>query len=312
MKQEPADNPLRRRLLRAALAAPLAPSLALLPGCATGRSEAEREMLALAAAMAVRPVVLLGEVHDNVEQHRLRALALQHLLAGGARPAIAFEQFDREQQPLIDRLRTESARQGMPAGVQARQIAAMAGRSGWNWPLYEPYLALAIEHQLPIIAANLSRADAMKIGRASGFDALFDAVTIERFGLDRLPDDYLAAHRQAVDDGHCKLMRAELLPALARAQIARDVVLLQSIRPAMTDGVVLLTGNGHVRKDIGLPFLMSADERKRTQAIGLLERDEDGSAPPARWRERFDAVFVTSRQSRPDPCEGLRKRSERP
>jgi hypothetical protein len=57
----------------------------------------------LAQVMARRPVVLLGEVHDNAAQHATRAAALRRLLAGGARPAIAFEQFDRERQADIDR-----------------------------------------------------------------------------------------------------------------------------------------------------------------------------------------------------------------
>lgn len=61
----------------------------------------------LAEVIARRPIVLLGEVHDNVAQHAARAATLQRLLAKGAGPAIAFEQFDRERQADLDRARDE-------------------------------------------------------------------------------------------------------------------------------------------------------------------------------------------------------------
>src|SRR4051812_8882893 len=65
---------------------------------------------ALAQAMRDRSVVLLGEVHDNAAQHALRVAALRQLLVTGARPAIVFEQLDREHQSDIDRARRERPR----------------------------------------------------------------------------------------------------------------------------------------------------------------------------------------------------------
>src|SRR5688500_17120311 len=65
----------------------------LLAGCATA-PPAPLSVDALADAISRRPVVLLGEVHDNATQHAVRAEALRRLLASGARPALAFEQFD--------------------------------------------------------------------------------------------------------------------------------------------------------------------------------------------------------------------------
>ena len=290
----------RRRLLLSLAAAPLA--ACALPGQPPVPFRAEE----LAHALARQPVVLLGEVHDNPVQHRVRAEALRLHLQGGARPALAFEQFDRERQAAIDAARG-SARNA--AGAAGPLIEA-AGRGGWDWALYRPFVELALQHDLPIVAANLSRADAMKIGRAAGFDAVFDGEAQRRLGLDRLDADFLRRHERNVDDGHCNAMPAHLLPALARAQVARDAVLLESIRPHAARGVVLLTGNGHVRLDLGVPYLMTPAERARTLAIGLLEQPEPGAddASFARLRGLFDLAFVTPRHPRPDPCEALRKR----
>jgi uncharacterized iron-regulated protein len=250
---------------------------------------------ALAQEMARRPVVLLGEVHDNAAQHATRAAALRRLLAGGSRPAIAFEQFDREQQADIDRARRGTPPAGSTLAEHVIETARPA--RGWNWPLYRPFVELALEYELPIVAANLSRADAMRVA-AEGFEAVFDQPTRTRFALDALPPALLAAHEKAVDDGHCNRMPADSLPALARAQIARDLALAQAIRPYLARGVVLLTGNGHARRDIGVPFFLGEAQRAQVIAIGLLEsgRVEPGAA------QHFDVAFATPAQQRDDPC----------
>ncbi len=299
----------RRRLLGALAAAPLAACASREPASSAGDFTAEN----LARALGRQPVVLLGEVHDNAAQHRVRAQALGLLLASGARPALAFEQFDREQQAALDQARRDRADPSPDA--RAKRLIAAAGRGGWQWDLYRPFIELALQVDLPLVAANLSRADAMKVGRAGSFDPVFEREAQRALGLDRLPPDFLARHERVVDDGHCNTMPPALLGALAKSQIARDAMLLTSIRPHAARGVVLLTGNGHVRTDLGLPFLMTNDERAHTLAIGLLEtplpgsdRDE-GAAQLEQTRRQFDVAFVTPRQERADPCTALRTRN---
>lgn len=276
----------------------LASVAALLLAASTlaGELRNDFEAPALALQMARRPVVLLGEVHDNAVQHAVRAAALRLLLEGGSRPAIAFEQFDRERQADIDR-----ARRDAPAGGKslAEHVidAARPARGNWDWALYRPFVELALEYDLPIVAANLSRADAMRVA-SQGFGAAFDEPTRSRFALDALPPELLAAHERAVDDGHCNRMPADALPSLARAQIARDLALAQAIRPHFARGVVLLTGNGHARKDIGASFFLDEAQRAQVITIGLLERDKAEED----WAQRFDVAFATPVQPRADPC----------
>ena len=275
---------------------PLALAASLALGAQAGAPRADFDAQALAAETARAPVVLLGEVHDNAAQHAVRAAALRRLLAGGARPALAFEQFDRERQADIDR-----ARRGPPppGRTLAEHVIDQAKPArGWDWNLYRPFVELALEFDLPIVAANLSRADAMRVA-TQGFAAVFDERA--RAVLEALPPSLLAAHEKAVDDGHCNRMPADALPAMARAQIARDYALAEAIRPHFARGVVLLTGNGHVRTDIGVPFFLSESERARTVAIGLLEEDK----ADADWRRRFDVAFLTPVQPREDPCATL-------
>ena len=69
----------------AAVALALCVALAAPPAFATAAPLAATPE-ALAQAMRGHAIVLLGEVHDNGEQHALRLAALQQLVASGARP----------------------------------------------------------------------------------------------------------------------------------------------------------------------------------------------------------------------------------
>ena len=233
-------------------------------------------------------VVILGEVHDNGVQHALRAAALRKLVEQGARPALAFEQFDREAQEAIDRARRDRPRDADYLIAQAK------GAPSWKWELYKPFVALALEYELPIVAANLSRTDAMKVATGATSPPL------------DVPPSFLRAHENAIAKGHCDLLPAEALPGMARAQIARDRSLAQAIGPYATRGVVLLTGNGHARTDVGVPYWLAPAARATAISIALVERDvaATSSEPVA----HFDAYVVTDAVPRPDPCEDLRKR----
>lgn len=254
---------------------------------------------ALADAMRGAPIVLLGEVHDNAAQHTLRAAALERLIATGARPAIAFEQLDRERQPDVERARRER-----PRDADWLIAQASGARGGWDWSMYRPFVRLALEHDLPIVAANLSRADASRVMR-EGWAAAFDAPTRTALGLDAVPPALLAAHEREVDVGHCGAMPATMLAPMARAQLARDAALALAIAPHAARGVVLLTGNGHARTDIGVPRWLPPELRAVTRSIGLLEGDGDAGIPAA----AFDRVVTTPAAPREDPCAALRART---
>ena len=263
-------------------------------GCATPPPlDGER----LAVELARSPVVLLGEVHDNVVQHQVRADALRRLLEGGARPAIAFEQFDRERQADIDRARREPPPEGR--SLADHVIAqARAPKDSWDWARYRPFVELALQYDLPIVAANLSRSAAARVAR-EGPNAVFTEAERAELALDRF-DDILAKHEQVVQVGHCNMLPKSALPGMARAQIARDAVLAKSLRPYLARGVVLLTGNGHARRDIGVPRHLAAEDQPRAWSIGLLE---EGNEERSRL---FDVALVSPAQDRPDPCAALK------
>ena len=250
-------------------------------------------------------IVLLGEVHDNPVQHGLRLEVLRRALEAGWRPAIAMEQFDREHQADIERARIERP---LDANYLIEKAAPDHGKStndGWNWEYYRPFVALALQYDVPLLSANLSRRDAQKIIQL-GYSAVFDDSMVHRLGLDGELSSLLLAQEKEIDVGHCHTLPTELLPAMARAQAARDAVMAGILREHAAQGVVLLAGDAHARRDIGVPSWFDPPTLARVFAVAFLERGDP--APPS--ASAFDAVVTTDAASRPDQCATLRPRKK--
>lgn len=278
MKTAPAPAAPVKAAARPALrraAAGLAAVLALLAGCATPSGGG--------ALRFKQPVVLLGEVHDNAAQHALRLEAFSAWLDSGARPALALEQFDRERQAQIDRLIAQSP------PPDANALIAAAGGPGWAWDHYRPFIALALQHGLPIVAANVSRTEARRVMReglaATGF-------------VPEVPAAVLKAHAEDIEASHCGVLDAATAQRMALAQVARDQHMARVLQQHAGRGVVLLAGNGHVRTDVGAPLWLPSELRARSEAIGVLEEGDPETA--------YDRRIYTPAQERPDPCAAMR------
>jgi len=273
-------------------------------------------LLVVLSACAVRPpapiaeesrlrgdtIALLGEVHDNANGQRARLSMLKRAIAAGWRPAIAMEQFDTARQADIARARREA-----PFDAQHVIDLAAPARSGWDWSLYKPVIALALEHGLPLWAANLAGTDTSKIVR-TGYASVFEPGRLAALGLDRpVAADWQAAQEREIDAGHCGLLPAAMWPAMARAQFARDAVMAQLLQTHGDAGIVLIAGNGHVRRDLGVPRWLPAADQPRVLAIGFLEAELPSSSP-APLDPAFDAVVRIPRAQRDDPCEAMAKR----
>ncbi|AZN35212.1 ChaN family lipoprotein [Iodobacter ciconiae] len=230
---------------------------------------------------AGKSYVLMGEVHDNALGHRARFQVLEKAVKAGWRPAIAMEQFDVERQADLDQARLEQP-------DNPDYLIQKVGGKRWDWPLYRPVIMLAMHYGLPIIAANLSRQDASRVVK-SGLAALANA---EEMGLAQpLPAGLLAAQREEVRVGHCNKLPENLLDGMALAQIARDAVMAKVMKPYHARGVVLLAGNGHVRRDWGVPLWLPD-----ALSMGFVENSNKGA---------FDKEQLIAPANRADPCAGL-------
>lgn len=261
---------------------------------------------ALLGDLARASFVLLGEVHDNPEHHRLQAEVLRALVAQGRRPALAMEQFDREFQTAID-----AARTGPDASADALASAGQFDRHGWQWSFYAPLLTVAIGARLPVIALNLSRDRTREVAR-QGF-AFLGASAERDLALERTwnPARQAIMNRE-IADGHCGKLPPAAMPRMVNMQRARDAIMADALLSQPEAITIVIAGAEHVRNDIGVPvYLGSRAPGRRLVSIGFVEVNPGEIAvndyiPPAASGLPFDFVWFTSAAERDDPCEGLR------
>lgn len=270
--------------------------------------------------------LLLGERHDNPRHHELRARILRQWLRiadrSGARPTIVFEHFDRRFR--ADLLAAgEVVAAGAVEGARDTELQRMldAGRfdrRGWEWPLHRPLFEAALEGTRETgarwIAANLSRDEARALRNAPADPALQRRVDEAPW-----PERAQAALDAEIREGHCNMLPASAVPALARIQRLRDAVMAGALIEA-PGRAVLLAGNGHVRRDLGVPIYLGSAANDRVPGgasaghslvIGFVEREARPLAghsmtPDPALAQRYDLVVLTEPAEREDPCLAFR------
>lgn len=241
------------------------------------------------ASLPRADVVILGEVHDNPHHHEGQAAAVAAL-----RPAaIVFEMLTPD-------------RAAAAAGVDRGDAAALSAALGWEesgWPdfaMYFPIFAAAPEAR--VVGGALEREDVRRAVSEGAAAVMGPEGTA--FGLDApLSAGELAARIAEQDEAHCGALPAEMLPGMVEAQRLRDAVLARATLEALdaTGGpVAVITGNGHARRDRGVPvYLEVARPGLDVVTAGQFEVPPEGDVP-------FDVWRVTEAAEREDPCGAFR------
>lgn len=238
--------------------------------------------------------VLLGELHDNPDHHRARAEQLRQLIAHEPKTVVVFEQFSRSEDSAV-----AQARKAAPGDVNAVIDAAKFDRKGWRWPLHQPLFEAALQSGAEVRGGNLDRDQIRRIVREG--DAAWPADLLalrDRAAWNGTQQDTL---RKDIQDGHCGAMPEAMLPGMVQAQRARDAAMAQAMLDARQSGarrVVLIAGNGHVRRDVAVPVYLQAAgvPASDIDAIAYLE---PGGATPAGGYDRVERAPAPSRE---DPC----------
>ena len=210
-------------------------------------------------------VVLLGEQHDADSHRTLQERWVVSLAARGTLVALALEMAERGVSTA-----------GLPrsAGDADVQQALRWHAEAWPWDRYRPAIMAAVRAGVPVLGANLPRAEMR--------DAMRDGM------LDRLlPGPALKAQQQAIRLGHCELLPEHQITPMTRVQIARDRAMAQVIEGSLVPGkvVVLLAGSGHVQADVGVPQHLPASLALRP--IVLPPEPVNGKDHCAELRKQF-------------------------
>ena len=228
-------------------------------------------------------LLVLGEIHDNPDHH-----VLQAQIVSSVRPvAIVFEMLTPEQAAIAS---------GMDRSDAVKLGAALDWQnSGWpDFAMYHPIFAAAPDAIVfgAALPGDLAGA-AMELGVIAAFGPEAAA-----YGLTPLSPEVQAQQEAEQAAAHCNALPPEILPRMVDVQRMRDAHFAKAMVQAYDrfgGPVVLITGTGHARTDIGVPAaLRHARPDLGVWALGQLESAQ-ADAP-------FDAVNLTDPIQRPDPC----------
>lgn len=258
---------------------------AIVAACAVpaagGNGDIDKRVTALLPADAI----LLGEQHDAPDHHRIERETVQALAARGALAALAVEMAE-----------AGSATTGLPADASEEQVRAALqwNERAWPWQAYGPSIMAAVRARVPVVGANLPRAQM----RAAIEDQQYDML---------LSGPALKAQQQLIRLGHCGLLPESQIRPMTRIQIARDQSMANTLSRLRTPGktVLLLAGSGHVDRKLGVPQHLPEDVK--IKSIGL-------QAQPAPTTNEtivsFDHIWPAQPAPEKDHCTEFRNRMD--
>ncbi len=277
----PTISPLHRACAAAALLA-----VALLAGCAASRgTDPFRDFDARLDALPRAELLLFGEQHDAPEHHALERRFVEGLAQRGRLAAVAMEMADtgRDTRSL--------PRDATPDQVQQ---ALAWNTTGWPWERYGPTVMAAVRAGIPVLGANLPRADMRGAMSQSAYDT-------------HLPPAALAEQREAIRTGHCDMLPATQIGPMTRVQIARDAAMARTAAAAVAPGktVLLIAGGGHVRRSLGVPTHVPANVRA-VVVLAVAGTPLPGDAADA------DVLWTTPALPPVDHCAALQRQFSAP
>jgi uncharacterized iron-regulated protein len=208
------------------------------------------------AEAASKPVVLLGEFHDNAEDHRWQLATIQMLFVDNPKLVLAFEMFPRADQPVLD--------QWVAGGLSEDAFLSKADwKHVWGFPkdLYLPIFRFARDHHIPMLALNVSG----KLVHLTGTKGFAAVPPSDREGV-RDPAPIEAAYRDYLADIMSNHSGLRTTPDTQRhfieAQTLWDSAMAQAIADqhdrAPGRQIVAIMGTGHLQHRWGVPHQLAA------------------------------------------------------
>ncbi|MFQ6559163.1 ChaN family lipoprotein [Pseudomonas sp. Lb2C1-1] len=239
---------------------------------------------ALVEHLATAPRVVVGERHDNRDQHALQVWLLQALAGQRAQGSLLLEMLTPAQQPRVDSVRQLSA---LPKDLPD----ALDWSPGWDWSLYGPVVEFVLAQRYPLLAANLDAAEIQRFYRQAPnlMGTRSNAATVK--------DALLGQIRES----HCGLLPESQMPAMLAVQQQRDRRMAERLLQAPTPAL-LFAGAWHARKDVGVP--LHALDLGASEAPIVLMLAEEGSEVTSAMA---DYVWYTPAMPPQDYCAQMRE-----
>ena len=247
--------------------------------------------------------LLLGEKHDNPLHHEKQAFMVSMVREAEKSGQLVFEMADSGHKEILAAV--------TPDVIDKLGRAINWEERGWpDWESYQPIAEEALAASMRFKPGNPERSLMMQIGR--GGDVPNEALADLRWEV-----RYSQAQKDDLLDelyySHCEMMERDKLSGLVTMQRLKDAFIGRAMRQDRLEGEtsILIAGNGHTRKDRGVPMFLDDGENILSVALIEVVRDEhDATTYPSFDPALYDYVWFTPRLDETDPCDRFREQLE--
>lgn len=262
--------------------------------------------------MADKPdFLLLGEVHDNPEHHRIRESLFQL-------GAVVSEHLSSERGPDLARFQEMAKATERTLTLDDFKAWTSWSSTGWTDDVARMLFDVAVQNKVPLYPGDVPRSAIRRISMEGG--AALPSDELARLKLDEpLGQPLDEASLTEIEDAHCGAMPREAFHGMAYAQRYRDASLADAlIKAAAKHGsAVLVAGNGHIRTDRGVPWYLRQRAPDKKIVAVMLAEVEDGKNDPDSYVPRdpdgkpaVDYILFTPPFAHEDQCAKMRKNME--
>ena len=246
--------------------------------------------------------LLIGEKHDNPDHHHLQNW-LMHQLLPKNKYQVTFEMMSYDQQTQLDKLSSSSSTSEIVSTADFKN-------SGWDQELYLPLLQTALKKGAHVSGGNIPKQQIMAL--YSSNPAILEPA--KRFStMNVLNETQMLSLNDYIYEQHCELMPRSQVGPMSKIQIAKDASLAYSMTRATAPKRMLITGNFHANKTLGVPtHLSKLDKNNESIVIQILEVDQSKQQLEEYEQSIFDQadyIWFTPRWTNRDYCEDLRVQS---
>jgi len=264
---------------------------------------------ALVTQISQKDIIILGEVHDNVEHHRIHGQLVNEI--NTSRKLVNDGKGGNK-----DQVKISIVVEHLPAGnvvqfdssLEKSLTNAGFNPQSWAWPIHELLFSAISTSGLVLKGGSLGASAGKEIYSSNGASAPANIkLLMERSSLSEASQKILF---KEIQDGHCGLFPENKIPQMAQVQRARDASLAyEAVQSAPS---ILIVGNGHAWNDVGVPQIIRTNYPNVSLASVIFIEDGGISDPQQllskakQLTKKADFVWFTSTVDRKDPCEKLR------
>ena len=230
--------------------------------------------------------ILLGELHDNPYHHQIRGQIIKQIS-------------NKKYSIVVEYLLADQKVKFSGSTLQSLEEFGYSPKA-WPWKIYQPLFEDIRASGLTIYGSNLERniSKALFTGGAlpPNMQDAYDKSSLDTSAKRQLDQDLI--------DGHCGKLPAHYLEPMFKVQRLTDISMAQVMiahQPA-----ILLAGNGHIRRDYGVPQVLTSLTPSRSKiSVGFVEEEKRDAKTLTDLHQQYDFIWITPSIKREDPCANL-------